>query len=201
VNVVILSAGEASRMPNAPYGCKSLIELGEQTVLKWQLNSLPGESVTLVCKPRVSRMFDKYDVNVVGHEASDGPCYAMRAATIDGPTLVIFADTLFDYIPECKDESWIGVGIGKGGRVWEYAGPDGFVHRKHVPATRHLAVHCGIYYFHDPERLLEASFDQPRWDRMLNRYMIHNDRLIEGWLDVGDEDAYAAAADYLMGEE
>jgi hypothetical protein len=188
-------------MPAAPFGCKSLIELAGQKVIGWQRAALPDDAdVTVVCKPRVSRKFDDYDVTVVTHELSDGPVCALRSALNDEPCVVIFSDTLFDAIPQWWHETWVGVGLARGGRVWELTNDNGFVRRKHVSLGRTLAVHCGIYHFQDPDRLADACHEHTQWDRMLNRLTVLREEPVAGWIDVGDEEALAAAEDYLNGD-
>jgi GTP:adenosylcobinamide-phosphate guanylyltransferase len=128
LEVIVLSAGDATRMPDAPYGCKSLVELAGIPVIEWQVNALPEDChVTVVARPRVSQMFDEWGCDVIAHDVADGPVKALQRVPIDGPVLVLFADTIFESIPEVWDDSWVGVAVARGGRVWEYAGPDGHI--------------------------------------------------------------------------
>lgn len=199
MNVIILSAGLATRMPDAPYGNKSLVDFAGRPAIAWQLDALPESHVQLVVRPAAARAFREFPVEVVVHDDANGPHNALASCELHHPTLVVFSDTLFDEVPERRDEAWVGVNVAKGGRTWEYAGPDGFVKRRHVPVARHLAVHVGMYWFTDPARLRKAIAESSAWHHMLNRYVFHRDELVPGWLDIGDMEALEIAERELVG--
>lgn len=181
MKAVILSAGRATRMRHAaPQGCKVLTEVDGATVLERQLDILHDlgvEDVTVVCRTPHLPLLDHYLVNLVAHDALDGPVGAVRAAKPQGDTLIVYGDTLWTGLPEGSE--WIGVAEGQPGRKWDVVDPGGITYRHlYTPAW----VCVGLYRLAQAQRL-----EGPTMPAALRAY----DRLpyaeVSGWHDVGDE--------------
>lgn len=198
MNVVVVQAGSGMAAV-APHGTTALVEFAGRSAIEWQLDALPDNAkTTVVVGNRAARAFRHLDVEVAVHDAVDGPHKAILAAPLDDPTLVLFADTLFDSVPECGTEAWIGVGLARGGRQWEFHGPDAYIHRRHLPAARCFAVHAGMYWFADPDRLRAACATRPRaWPQVLASYAVPRDEIVPGWVDIGTPEALASAESAL----
>lgn len=200
---IILTAGRATRAGElAPDGCKALVEVGGNPMIKWQCDALADGDPIIVCRSEHVDMLKDYGQTVVndrGRGAADALASALPL--VDGPVIVAYADTFFlgDDIPEGTD--WVGVADADGGRRWDVV-RDHYVAYEHVAEGWVARVCVGLYAFSDPRRLgkiiehltLRHAVTQPEMGLApaLNIYNPWREVHIPSWQDVGSVEAIKA---------
>lgn len=184
----ILSAGKATRMGGlAPHGVKSLCSLGGRTLFDIQSEALRDQGWEPVLFTSVELPDLPHHVLPQHSGPGEALYHALRYA--DGPTLVVYADTLWTGILPNPGE-WVGVADPPNlGRNWDVAA-ERFEYRF---AREGEKVCVGLYCFTSPDEVRDACL-RARRERdgeigmadVLNLLPPPERHLIDGWTDVGD---------------
>lgn len=196
MTTIVLSAGEASRLGGV---CKALVDVKGVRAIDRQARKLANKPFVVVRSEHAAAISEAGYRPVICDDLG-GPVRALKAAIgyvyRKDPVTVLFADTMFESLPE--GSNWVGYSYAYGGREWDtvhlYANGV-FSARAWFPQADYRAVAVGAYSFSDVEAvkraLLQVPDDGPfAW--FLNAYPHPlNGERIHGWQDVGDPDAIA----------